>query len=261
MILFTNKNCFNWILKSKNANKKAYLCGMNNLGKIVVLYEDNHLIAINKPAGSLVQGDETGDTPISEWVKEYIKIRYNKPGDVYLGTIHRLDRPVSGVCLFARTSKALERMNAMFAAREVEKIYWAVLESRPEEFSGTLHHFLEKDAAKNLTHAYVKNRTGNAKPAELSYEMVGEIANNYFLEVHPKTGRPHQIRAQLSKIGCPIRGDLKYGASKPLEDKSIALHARSLTFMHPVKLEQVTITADPPKIFEFWRQFADMYRK
>lgn len=211
-----------------------------------VLYEDNHLIAINKPAGWLAQGDETGDEPISEAVKRYIKAKYNKPGDVYLGTIHRLDRPVSGVLLFARTSKALERMNKMFQDRQVEKKYIAIVEERPKELSGTLEHFLLKDHAKNITTAFNTQRYKDAKKCRLTYRLIGELGDHCALEVIPETGRSHQIRAQLAKIGCPIRGDVKYGARRHNQDGRIHLHSFSLTFIHPVQKEEITIMSFPP---------------
>ncbi|RME92812.1 MAG: RNA pseudouridine synthase, partial [Bacteroidetes bacterium] len=179
-----------------------------------VLYEDNHLIAINKPTGYLVQGDDTGDTPLVEMVKKYIKIRYDKPGAVFLGVIHRLDRPVSGVLLFARTSKALSRMNKLFQERKIEKVYWAITEEQPDPLEATLVHFIKKDREKNRVHVYAPDsrRAAGAKRAELSYRMISRIGSHYLLEVSLKTGRPHQIRGQLAKHGTPIRGDVKYGA-------------------------------------------------
>ncbi len=226
-----------------------------------ILFEDNHLIAVNKPAGVLVQSDETGDKPLSEYVKEYIKARYGKPGDVYLGTIHRIDRPVSGVVLFARTSKALERMNGLFATREVAKTYWALVNHRPEPFSDTLVHYLVKDHEHNVTRAYNGLQNANnskfgttPKRAELEYDLIAEIGSHFMLEVKPTTGRSHQIRAQLSKIGLPIRGDLKYGSVTAFDDASIALHARAISFIHPVKKEPVTITAAAPRV-PLWQEF------
>ncbi len=221
-----------------------------------VLYEDNHLIAVNKPAGVLVQGDETGDTPLSELVKRYIKLQYGKPGEVFLGVIHRIDRPVSGVVVFARTSKALERMNKLFHDRKVDKTYWAVTSQRPEPLQGHLVHYLIKDASRNVAKALDQpsNRNKDAKRAELDYEMIMEVGGNCLLEVHPITGRPHQIRAQLAKIGCPIRGDVKYGYPTAHRDGMIYLHCRQLSFEHPVKNEPVTITAELPHD-QVWNMF------
>lgn len=223
-----------------------------------ILFEDNHLIAVNKLPGMLVQGDHTGDEPLGEYVKLYIKDRYQKPGDVFLGVIHRLDRPASGVVVFARTSKALERMNRLFAERKIDKTYWAITGHRPNPINGHLSHFIQKDESKNIVKAYDKlsNRTPDAKKAELDYELIGEIGDNFLLKVHLHTGRSHQIRAQLAKMGWPIRGDVKYGFPKPNRDSSIHLHCRSLSFMHPVKKEPVMIIAKPPNeqiwnLFEF----------
>jgi 23S rRNA pseudouridine1911/1915/1917 synthase len=224
-----------------------------------VIYEDNHLIAVNKPAGMLVQGDETGDTPIAEHIKKYIKERYNKPGDVFLGTIHRIDRPVSGAVVFARTSKALERMNALFLEQKVEKIYWAVVAERPDPLEGTLVHFLVKDKDKNITRALdgQSRRYPDAKRSELFYELICSMGDNHLLEVHPKTGRSHQIRAQLMRIDCPIRGDLKYGFPKANQDLSIHLHCKQMKFIHPVLKTAITIDADPPTNDPIWRAFAN----
>jgi 23S rRNA pseudouridine1911/1915/1917 synthase len=214
-----------------------------------VIYEDNHLIAVNKPAGMLVHEDETGDAPLSDYVKEYIKHRYDKPGDVFLGVIHRLDRPVSGVVVFARTSKALERMNRLFHDRKVEKVYWAVVARRPDPLRGHLQHYILKDREKNMVKAYdqLSNRSKDAKLSELDYELIGELAGHFVLEVRPLTGRPHQIRVQLAKMGCPIRGDLKYGFPQANPDGNINLHCRKLAFEHPIKMEPVEILADPPQ--------------
>ncbi|MEY3051189.1 MAG: hypothetical protein RLY31_974 [Bacteroidota bacterium] len=214
-----------------------------------ILFEDNHLIAVNKPAGLLVQGDQTGDAPIGDYVKLYIKDRYAKPGDVFLGVIHRLDRPASGVTVFARTSKSLERMNRLFAERQIRKTYLAIVGRRPDELSGSLTHYILKDPSKNIVKAFDQpsNRAKDARKAELSYQLVGEIGQFFLLEIELHTGRPHQIRAQLAKIGCPIRGDVKYGYPKPNSDGSINLHCQSLSFLHPVKKEPVTIEGDPPR--------------
>jgi 23S rRNA pseudouridine1911/1915/1917 synthase len=230
-----------------------YLCGMD----FQIIYEDNHLIAANKPAGMLVQGDETGDIPLVDLVKDYIKVRYKKPGEVFLGVCHRIDRPVSGAVIFARTSKALERMNKLFADKKIDKTYWAIVKDRPEMESGTLVHYLDKDRERNITLALdaTSRRHPDAKKSELTYELVATIGHFNLLEVHPKTGRPHQIRAQLAKIGSSIRGDIKYGYSVPNPDASINLHCRAMRFMHPVKMEEVEIVADPPRE-QVWNQFA-----
>ena len=222
--------------------------------QIQVIHEDNHLIAVNKPGGWLVQGDQTGDTPLSEYVKFYIKNRYNKPGDVFLGIIHRLDRPVSGVVTFARTSKGLTRMNKLFQDRLVQKTYLAVVTARPAEVEGKLIHYLTKDHERNITLASRKQRYKKSKKAELDYKLLGSIGNNHLLKITPHTGRPHQIRVQLSQLGCPIRGDLKYGAPKANYDATIHLHGHSLSFIHPVKKEKVIITAPPPND-QVWQLF------
>ena len=221
-----------------------------------VLYEDNHLIAVNKPAGTLVQGDQTGDATLADWVKGYIKDRYNKPGAVFLGIVHRLDRPVSGVVVFARTSKALSRMNELFRTRKITKTYWAITKNRPEILEGSLMHYLLKNPVKNKTKAYDRpsRRAAKAKKAELSYKTIGVLGDHCKLEVKPKTGRPHQIRVQLAQMGCPIKGDVKYGAAKPNPDGSIHLHCYSLQFIHPVKKELVTITTAPPDN-QLWNMF------
>ena len=229
---------------------------MLDISGLQVLHEDNHLIAVNKPAGWLVQGDSTGDIPLSEFVKTYIKIRYKKPGDVFLGTIHRLDRPVSGVVVFARTSKALTRMNDLFRNRKVTKTYYAVTAERPEPIQGHLTHYILKDKSRNVARAYDKigNRTKDAKKSDLDYELIAEVGNLHLLKVIPLTGRPHQIRVQLASIGCPIWGDLKYGFRKANRDGSIHLHCRSLAFEHPVKKEPVYIEADVPDE-QIWNEF------
>lgn len=222
-----------------------------------VLFEDNHLIAINKPAGFLVQGDQTGDPILADLVKNYIKFRYNKPGAVFLGVIHRLDRPVSGVLLFARTSKGLQRMNEVFKKREIEKTYWAIVTNAPDPLEGTLVDYIFKDTTKNRATAIEapSRRHPDAKRAELSYQLVQRIGSQYLLEVKPLTGRPHQIRVQLAKQQMPIRGDLKYGHAKTNPDGNISLHCRSLSFIHPVKKEPMLITADPPLEGSGWETF------
>lgn len=222
-----------------------------------VIYEDNHLIAVNKPAGILVQDDDTEDTPLVDYVKDYIKFRYKKPGDVFLGVVHRLDRPVSGAVIFARTSKALIRMNELFKERKVGKNYWAVTERRPSPEVGHLTHYILKDHEKNISKALdqMSNRSKDAKKSDLDYELIGALEGKYLLLVKPITGRPHQIRVQLSKIGCPIVGDLKYGHSQPNNDGSIYLHCRSMVFQHPVTKEMVSVVADAPHE-RLWNQMS-----
>ena len=211
-----------------------------------VLYEDNHIIAVNKKSSDIVQGDKTGDKPLSEYVKDYIKKKYNKPGEVFLGVVHRLDRPVSGVILFAKTSKALSRLNEMFREKKIQKTYWAILKNKPQNTNDTLVHYLLKNQAKNKSLAF--NREGNnALRSELSYELIHSLENYHLLEVSPKTGRHHQIRVQLAKIGCPIKGDIKYGFDRTNKDKSIHLHSRKIDFIHPVKKGPISITAPTPK--------------
>ncbi len=219
-----------------------------------VIFEDNHLIVVNKSPGVLVQGDVTGDIPLAELVKEYIKEKYKKPGDVFLGVVHRLDRPVSGVVVLARTSKALERMNELFRERETIKTYWAVVKNKPPQPEGVLIHWLMKDEKKNKTTAFKKETVG-ASRSELSYRVIGSAAGHWLLQVNPVTGRSHQIRAQLASMGCVIRGDVKYGDDQPNDDGSIYLHARRLSFIHPVKKEPVTFEAPVPGM-AMWKYFA-----
>ena len=221
-----------------------------------VLYEDNHLIAINKRAGDIVQTDETGDEPLEEKVKKYIAQKYNKPNGAFLGVVHRLDRPVSGLILFAKTSKALDRMNALFKSREIKKTYYAVVRKRPEPTEDTIVSWLVKNPQKNVTRAY-EMEVGNGQRSELSYKLVGELEGYSLLEVNPVTGRSHQIRVQLSSIGCPIVGDNKYGYPRGSLRKSICLHARRLQFIHPIKKEPVEIVAPMPKD-GFWEKFEGM---
>ena len=209
-----------------------------------VLYEDNHLIAINKKSGDIVQGDKTGDAPLSDFVKSYIKKKYNKAGEVFLGTIHRLDRPTSGVVLYARTSKALTRMNEQFKNKEVQKTYWAVVDNPPPNNSGTLENYLQKNQKQNKSYI---TKTNGGKHAVLEYKLIKKLENFYHLEIKPKTGRHHQIRVQLAHIGCIIKGDLKYGARRSNKDASIHLLAQKLEFTHPVKKETITIVATAPK--------------
>ena len=225
-----------------------------------ILYEDNHYIAVNKPAGYLVQGDETGDLPLNEMVKEYIKVKYKKPGDVFLGVVHRIDRPVSGVVIFARTSKGLTRINDLFQKRQVQKTYWAITDNRPEPLSGHLTHYLFKDKTRNVTKAYQsQNRNKVAKKSELDYELLSSLKSHHLIQVKPITGRPHQIRVQLSRIICSIRGDIKYGANSKNRDASIHLHSRCLEFEHPVKKVPVKLTAKPPKKDQIWQLFKHLW--
>jgi len=218
-----------------------------------ILFEDNHLIAVSKRAGDIVQVDETNDKPLDEQVKTYLADKYNKPGTAFLGVVHRLDRPVSGVILFAKTSKALERMNAMFKNREVKKTYWAIVRNKPVKASGTLVHWLIKNPQKNVVTPYNTEVPGSQR-AELSYRLIGELGGYYLIEVDPLTGRSHQIRVQLSTLGCPIVGDNKYGYPRGSRKGSICLHARRLQFLHPVKKEPVNIFAKLP-VDGFWERF------
>jgi len=212
-----------------------------------ILYEDNHLLAINKPAGILVQGDETGDIPLSELAKEYLKNKYQKPGNVFMGVVHRLDRPVSGVVVLAKTSKALARMNELFRSNKAQKTYLALSQGRPPRQQDRLVHWLVKDEARNITKAFAKENK-NGSRSELSYTLLAQEQDYFLLQVNPVTGRSHQIRVQLTSQGCPIIGDLKYGAPAPLPDKSIALHSFRLAFAHPVLKTPLQITAFPPAI-------------
>lgn len=221
-----------------------------------ILFEDNHLIAVCKHAGDIVQVDETGDEPLDEKVKKYIAAKYNKPNGAFLGVVHRLDRPVSGVIIFAKTSKALERMNAIFKNREVKKTYWAVVRNKPEQEAGTLVHWLIKNTQKNVV-SYYKAEVQGAQRAELSYKLLGKVGDFYLLEVNPLTGRSHQIRVQLSSMGCPIVGDNKYGYPRGSRKGSICLHARRLQFIHPIKKEPVNIFAKLP-IDGFWERFENI---
>jgi 23S rRNA pseudouridine1911/1915/1917 synthase len=222
-----------------------------------ILFEDNHLIAVNKRAGDIVQIDDTGDEPLDEQVKKYIATKYNKPNGAFLGVVHRLDRPVSGVILFAKTSKALERINLMFKSREMKKTYWAVVRNRPQPTEGNLVHWLVKNSQKNVTKAHDKEVAGSQR-AELNYKLIGELNGYYLIEVNPITGRPHQIRVQLSTLDCPIVGDNKYGYPRGSLKKSICLHARKLQFIHPVKKEPVSIFAPLPQD-GFWERFEGFY--
>ncbi len=211
-----------------------------------VLYEDNHLIIVNKCVGEIVQGDKTGDEPLSETIKRYLKEKYAKPGNVFCGVTHRLDRPVSGVVVFARTGKALERMNRMFAEHGVEKRYWAIVSGRPEQTEGRLEHYLVRNEKMNKSFAYGSMRPG-AKRAVLTYRLLSVGERYSLLEINLETGRHHQIRCQLAAIGLPIKGDLKYGARRSNPDGGISLHARSVEFVHPVSRELIHVEAPAPQ--------------
>ncbi|MBR6197110.1 MAG: RNA pseudouridine synthase [Bacteroidaceae bacterium] len=218
-----------------------------------VIYEDNHIIIVSKRSGEIVQGDKTGDEPLGESVKRYIKEAYAKPGNVFLGVVHRLDRPVSGLVMFARTSKALPRLNKMFAGSDVHKTYWAIVKDMPPKPEGTLIHWLVRNEKQNKSYAYDKE-VPNSKRAELDYKVIGRSDNYYLLEVNLKTGRHHQIRCQLAKMGCPIKGDLKYGAKRSNPDGSICLHSRRMEFIHPVSQKQIIVEAPVPND-PLWQSF------
>lgn len=220
-----------------------------------VLYTDNHLIAVNKSSGQIVQGDKTGDAPLSELVADYLSKTFNKPGAAFIGVIHRIDRPVSGVVLFARTGKGLARLNEQFRERKVSKTYWALVEGTPSEDAGVLVHYLSKNEEKNQSRALLQARDGFLR-CELSYKVIRKLDRYTLLEVNPITGRHHQIRVQLSAEGWPIKGDVKYGARRGNPDRSICLHARSLTFLQPVSGESVTVSAKLPGT-EAWIRLAD----
>ena len=213
---------------------------------MIVIYEDNHIIVVSKSASEIVQGDKTGDTPLSETVKMFLKEKYQKPGNVFVGVTHRLDRPVSGLVVFAKTSKALGRLNEMFRLGEVKKTYWAVVKNKPKEMEGELVHWLVRNEKQNKSYAYDKE-VKNAKKAVLRYKLIGHSQNYYLLEVDLQTGRHHQIRCQLAKMGCPIKGDLKYGSPRSNPDGSICLHARKVEFIHPVSKEKISLVAPLPE--------------
>ena len=210
-----------------------------------VIYEDNHLIAVNKTCREIVQGDKTGDTPLSEILKAWLKEKYAKPGNVFVGVAHRLDRPVSGLVLFAKTSKALARLNEMFRTGDIKKTYWAIVKNSPPSEEGTLEHWLVRNEKQNKSYAYTEEKP-NSKKAILHYKLLARSDNYYLLEVDLKTGRHHQIRCQLAKMGCPIKGDLKYGSERSNKDGGISLHARKAQFIHPVSKEPVEIVASVP---------------
>ncbi len=216
------------------------------LDKDHILYEDNHLIIVNKKPGELVQGDETGDRTLADEVKEYLKTTYDKKGNVYLGIPHRLDRPTSGIVVYAKTEKALKRLNEMFRTSAVKKIYWAIVDNKPLKEEGVLIHYIVRNSATNTSRAYTKEIEGS-KIAKLSYKVLASSDRYHLLEIELHTGRHHQIRAQLKAMGIHIKGDLKYGAERSNSDGGISLHARRVSFIHPVKREEISVTAPPPK--------------
>lgn len=224
-----------------------------------VIYEDNHIIAVNKTCSEIVQGDKTGDEPLSDILRNWLKERYNKPGNVFLGVTHRLDRPVSGVVLFAKTSKALSRLNEMFRQGEIKKTYWAVVKKLPEPQEGELVHYLVRNEKQNKSFAYPEEKP-DSKKAVLSYKTVAHSSRYFLLEIDLKTGRHHQIRCQLAKIGCPIKGDLKYGFERSNKDGGISLHARRISFIHPVSKKFLTIEAPVPDD-DVWKAFCDFKAK
>ncbi|MBN1463245.1 MAG: RluA family pseudouridine synthase [Paludibacteraceae bacterium] len=229
------------------------------LGEATILYEDNHLIAINKTCSDLVQGDKTGDNTLPDRIKAYLKDKYNKPGNVFCGVTHRLDRPTSGVVIFAKTSKALARLNELFKTHEVKKTYWAIVKETPQQAAATLKHYLVRNEQQNKSYAYDLPRV-DAKEAVLSYTTLAKSDNYCLLEVNLETGRHHQIRCQLAKIGCPIKGDLKYGFARSNPDGGISLHARKIEFIHPVSKEKIIITAPVPKN-NLWKAFEKMLKQ
>jgi 23S rRNA pseudouridine1911/1915/1917 synthase len=218
-----------------------------------IVYEDNHLIIINKKASEIVQGDKTGDIPLSEKVKNFIKHRDNKPGNVFCGVCHRLDRPVSGIVIFAKTSKALSRMNELFRDKTIQKTYWAVVKNKPQKVSERLTHYLLKNEKNNTSKAFDFERNGALK-AELSYTLIASISNYHLLEINLYTGRHHQIRAQLSAIGCPIKGDLKYGFDRSNQTPFIHLHSYKAEFIHPIKQEKISVTCNPNLDDKVWNE-------
>jgi 23S rRNA pseudouridine1911/1915/1917 synthase len=218
---------------------------ISDKNNLQVLHEDNHIIVVNKRVGDIVQGDKTGDKPLSEVVKEYIKVKYNKPGEVFLGVVHRLDRPTTGIVVFARTSKALTRMNELFSNRETQKTYWAIVKNKPLNSEDKLVHYLKRNEKNNTSKAHLKE-VPESKIASLDYKIIATLQNYFALEINLHTGRNHQIRAQLSAIGSPIKGDLKYGFDRSNPDGGIHLHARKLVFVHPVSKENIEIIAPTP---------------
>lgn len=210
-----------------------------------IIHEDNHLIVVNKRVGDIVQGDKTGDKPLPDIIKEYLKEKHNKPGEVFLGVVHRLDRPTTGIVVFAKTSKALTRMNELFSSRETQKTYWAVVKNKPPKEQDVLVHFIKRNSKNNTSKAHLKE-VPESKKASLDYTIIAALTNYYALEIELHTGRHHQIRAQLQAIGCPIKGDLKYGFDRSNTDGGIHLHARKLLFTHPVSKEKLELIAPTP---------------
>jgi len=242
------------IFQTKKSNINLCLCAMEPLE---ILYIDNHIIAVNKKVSDIVQGDKTGDTPLSEHIKNYLKVTFNKPGEVFLGVTHRIDRPTTGAILFARTSKALTRLNEMFKDKEaIKKTYWALVKNPPKEQEGRLTHFLVKDTVKNKSRVCNASVVG-AKEAILEYRLIGKSDTYYLLEVQLLTGRHHQIRAQLAAIGCPIKGDLKYGFPRSNPDGGISLHARCIELIHPIQKTPLRIVASVPDD-SLWKYFEGM---
>ena len=225
---------------------------LSNIDNLIVLYEDNHIIAVNKRVGDIVQGDKTGDNPLSEIVKSFLKKKYKKPNNVFLGVVHRIDRPTSGVVIFAKTSKSLKRLNNMIRISEIEKFYWAITKNKPEKRNDTLVHWLKKNP-KNNKSTHFKKETENSKKAILHYKIIKELKNYYLLELLLETGRHHQIRTQLSAIGCPIKGDLKYGYDRSNKDGGICLHAKKISFSHPVTKKKILISA-PLFEHDIWKE-------
>jgi len=219
---------------------------ISNKSNLQVLYEDNHIIIVNKRAGDIVQGDKTGDQPLSDIVKAYIKYKYNKPGNVYLGVTHRLDRPTTGIVVFAKTSKVLPRLNKMFLDKKINKTYWAIVKQKPENQKDTLTHWLKKNPKNNKSTAY-NHEIKDSKKAILHYKIIKQLNNYFLLEVNLETGRHHQIRCQLASIGSPIKGDLKYGFDRSNKDASIHLHSKKIEFIHPVSKEQISVSASTPQ--------------
>lgn len=223
--------------------------------ELEILYEDNHVIVINKSASDIVQGDKTGDETLPDRIKAYLKVKYDKPGNVFCGVVHRLDRPTSGAVVFARTSKALERLNAQFRDKETNKVYWAIVETKPQKEEGTLVHYLKKNEKQNKSYASLTEVSGSKK-AVLHYKWIGYSDKYHLLQVTLETGRHHQIRCQLASVGCVIKGDLKYGAKRPNKDGSICLHARELDFNHPTTKELIHVVAPVPND-PLWKHFEE----